>query len=204
MLNRKYYMAFTQSALVLLSLLQIPSLAIANSAMPVDMGGVINMGLTFGGDKLATAEFTDGDSEDIDAGELLFFSGGVTATQNEIQYQVTIGYYFDQANGDNGEINFTRYPLDLLAFWKQEKFRIGGGITYHISPQFKVDIDGASENRKDKYNDAFGFALQADYIFISNATLGIRLTSIKYESSNELEFSDKSGDSVGIVLGYLF
>ena len=186
---------------LILSTLIVP--AFADSKKSTDVTGFLSGGLTFGGDTLGTVVYDDGDTENIKAGEFFFFSGGVLATQDNFQLQGSIGYYSDEANADNGDVGFTRIPLEFLTFWKQEKFRLGGGLTYHVDPEFEIDLDGDPNNGKVKFDDALGFVVQADYLFDNGFTLGVRYTAIDYEYS-DIDAEDVDGSSTGVVLGYIF
>lgn len=164
--------------------------------------GIAAIGLTFGGDTFTKVKFDNGDNDNIKAGELALFSGGFVYEQNDFQLQATLGYYSDRASGDNGDVRFTRLPLEVLGFWRQEKFRLGGGITHHINPEFEIDIDDNIDNGTVEFDNATGFIVQADYLFEDGLALGLRFTAVEYE---EDQLPDKiDGDSIGIMLSYIF
>ena len=62
-----------KSALFLVFLTLIPGVSWAERPVKFDVG----LGLTFGGDELAYATFTDGNTEKVKAGELLHIYGGL-------------------------------------------------------------------------------------------------------------------------------
>lgn len=164
--------------------------------------GIASIGLTFGGDTFTKVKFDNGDNDNIKAGELAIFSVGAIYEQNNWQVQGTIGYYADTASGENGDVHFTRVPLEVLGFWKKDNFRLGAGITHHLSPEFEVDIDGNSANGAVDFDDATGFVIQGDYFFANRFGLGLRLTSVEYETEFLAEKID--GDSVGIMFSFVF
>lgn len=173
-----------------------------NPASAGSFTGIASIGVTFGGDTFTEVEFDNGDDEKIKAGELALFSGGLVYEQNDFQLQATLGYYSDRASGDNGDVCFTRIPVEVLGFWKQEKFRLGAGIAHHLNPEFEVDIDGNFSNGTVAFDDATGFVVQADYLFEDGIALGLRFTAIEYEEDSIAEKID--GDSIGIMLSYIF
>lgn len=164
--------------------------------------GIVAIGLTFGGDTFTTVQFDNGDNESIKAGELALFGGGLVYEQDNWQIQGTINYYSDRTSGENGDVCFTRIPVELLGFWKQGNFRLGGGITHHLNPEFEIDIDNSAENGTIEFNDATGFVIQGDYLFSNQFGLGLRYTSIEYEVDFVNEKVD--GDSVGVIFSYVF
>ena len=164
--------------------------------------GIASIGLTFGGDTFTKVEFDNGDNDNIKAGELAIFSAGAIYEQENWQVQGTIGYYSDRASGDNGDVCFTRIPLEVLGFWKKDKFRIGAGITHHLSPEFEIDIDGNAGNGAVDFDNATGFVIQGDYFFANQFGLGLRFTSVEYET--ELSAEKIDGDSVGIMFSFAF
>jgi hypothetical protein len=164
--------------------------------------GIASIGLTFGGDTFTKVKFDNGDNDNIKAGELAIFSAGAIYEQENWQVQGTIGYYSDRASGDNGDVCFTRIPLEVLGFWKKDNFRLGAGITHHLNPEFEVDIDGSIANGTIDFDDATGFVIQGDYFFANQFGLGLRFTSVEYEA----DFLEKKidGDSVGFLVSYAF
>ena len=165
-----------------------------------DVRPVFKAGFDFGGDKLATATFTSGSTESIKANELLYLGGGISilADSKDIETEVTIGWKFDRINASNGDIKFNRYPLEGLVFYRFPKFRLGGGLTYHLSP--KLSGSGVASNINGKFDDSLGFVLQADYLITQKLSVGGRYTSLKYKVGGVS--ADSSG--VGVTFGMSF
>ncbi len=188
-----------------------------DSASPeVEFGAVLTTALTFGGDEISreTLDLVFGgeDTETIDTGELIYFAGGIHAGRENWQVQATIGYHADLINGSNGDTGFWRFPLEVIAFAKFEKFRVGAGVSHHLNPEYERDVDDDPKVSAD-FDDETGFVIQADYIFdFSKAgalTLGLRYTDIEYtvtESNAPGIFAGDTfdGSNIGISLGYLF
>lgn len=171
--------------------------------------GVASLGVTFGGDKLIEVEVEDdffGDEdEDIRAGELVAFALGAAYQfpDSPLQLQATVGYHSDGIIADNGDTDFSRVPVELLAFLSLGRQRIGGGITHHINPEFDVDIDFLPRDRVE-FDNATGFVLQYDFRVTPFLAIGARLVNIEYEPENIFRGPDVDGDHFGITLTFLF
>lgn len=179
------------------------------------IGPVLGMALTFGGDEISREEidtiFSGTDSESIDAGELIYFYGGVHVTRKNLQLQATLGYQADTINGSNGDTGFCRYPLEVIAFATFEKYRVGAGVSRHLNPEYERDVDGDPELNAD-FKDATGFVIQADYLIgdLGNGTaaVGLRYTDIEYEAEGAnfdiVPGAKFDGSNIGINFSYLF
>lgn len=160
-----------------------------------------SFGFDFGGDKMVTLEYDDGDESDIRAGELAYINIGMIVPngKSDFETQVTIGWKFDSSNADNGDVSFYRFPIEVLQFYKQEKFRIGGGITYHLAPS--LDGSGVVSYIEADFENALGFVLEGDILF-EPLYAGLKITNIEYEVKG---YDEKvNGNSFGIVLGVRF
>lgn len=194
---------------ILASIVTLPLLVLLNPAHaeespanPAQTHMVGTAGITYGGDKLATVHYTNGDDTDIHAGGLLLFGLGVDHQfGNQWEVQATLNYLFDTANAKNGDVTFSRWPLDVLAFYRNGSHRFGGGLTYHMNPKFDIDVPGTKLTVD--FDDAIGTVLEYDYFFSENISLGVRGTLISYKSSDVSD--DINGNSIGITLnGYFF
>lgn len=160
---------------------------------------VLEAGLHSGGDTLATAQFIDGSTESIKAGGFVSVAIGANfAINEELESQVTFGYKFDSVDAENGDIEFSRFPINALVLYKLDEWRLGGGLTYHLDPSLEVSGAGAGFASNTDYDDALGFLLDARYFFAQRAYVGARLTFIEYESQAGATFD---GNSVGVVIG---
>lgn len=161
---------------------------------------VLNAALTFGGERLATVEvdtaFSGTESEDIRAGELFMFGGGLLFTDGNLQVQGTVNYHVDGVFGENGDASFTRWPLELLVFTTTPRWRIGGGITHHLDPEVEIDID-FQPRQKATLKNATGIVFQADYRLSEQLSIGLRHTQIDYEPDNNSDV-EIDGDNTGL------
>jgi len=91
---------------------------------------VAGAGLTYGGERIVTAHYTDGDQIDIDGGGSVALLVGLDYRVNAgFSVQGTVGYHVDNAPGRDGDIRFERVPLELLGYYHvNDKVRVGGGL----------------------------------------------------------------------------
>ncbi len=175
------------------------------SARSYAAGVYFEGGVHLGGDTLVEVAFTDGSTEKIKAGQLLSLAIGwhmaVTETMNA---RVSLGYKEDSISAQNGDVTFSRVPLDFLLFTQNGSWMLGGGVTYHQSPKFNADAASIGLLGTAKLDNALGFVLAADYdthgMFDHSWYIGGRITIIDYEN----QFGSVSGNSIGVVVGYLF
>lgn len=159
------------------------------------------LNLEFGGDEIATIMSTDGNSNTLTAGGLAAWSGGLFYHPDAPwTLEATLGYKSQKLSYDNGSIQFTRYPVDVIASWRAGGFRLGLGATAHLSPTINCNIDGLCRGEV-SLDTAYGGIVQSAYSFQRGSVafdLGVRLTTIKYSSS---EVSKLDGSCVGVFVG---
>ena len=159
------------------------------------VGPVFEMGVYFGGDELVSATFVSGETETIDAGGFLDFAGGVTfPLSSQWQGRVTLGYRFDDIDASNGSIEWERLALEAKAFYKQEFWYLGGGLTYHLDPELTV------LSTPFEFDDSLGLVLEADYVLPTGLYFGGKFTIIDYEYQG----ASVDGNSLGFVVGWQF
>jgi len=169
----------------------LAALALALAAAPVayaqEVKPMFKAGFDFGGDTIVSvgvASSTGSSSDSIKANEGVYIGGGasIVTDAKDIEVQVAISYKFSGITAGNGDVDWKVLPLDVLAFYCQPKFRVGGGLTYHLNPTLKGS--GAASDLHANYKDALGFVLQADYRFSERAALGARFTSVNYKAES--------------------
>lgn len=167
---------------------------------------VFEFGLHTGGDELVSATYTNGSTASIHAGALFSLAVGPTFTLGkDWESRVTIGWKFDRINASNGDVTFSRYPIDALAMYKAGDWEWGGGLTYHLSP--KLDGGGVASSLTADFENALGFLLSGERNFSNgNFYVGGRFTSINYKTvpSASVRSTTISGNSIGIVAGWRF
>ncbi|MGI9302427.1 MAG: hypothetical protein ACR2RB_06950 [Gammaproteobacteria bacterium] len=180
----------------------VSALSLIPTAHAHGVNFILRTGADFGGDDLIEVAFTDGSTEDIQAGELIHLAAGLdfpTSPANEaLRTEVSIGWEFDRADAVNGEVEWERYPLELLQFYSLGYWRFGGGATYHINPT--LDGEGFAGSVDLEFDDALGFVVQADVAVGPYIDLGARFTSIEYSAGGV----DVDGNSFGVIASLRF
>lgn len=143
---------------------------------PIDI--VLGLGLTFGGDTLFSATYTDGSSDSISAGGGLLIYGGFDYHFNDtVSFQSTLGYHFDTTKqASNGSVTFSRIPLELLAYYHvNDVFRLGGGM--RIVNSAKLKGDGIAGNVNYSFENTTGLVIESEYKF--GPTFGLKLRHVR-------------------------
>jgi hypothetical protein len=159
---------------------------------------VVDAGLGFGGDKLVTVFYTNGDSQSIYAGDGLFGDFGVqhNFTDTDWSFKATVGFDSWAASGHHADVTFTRYPVDALALYTFGYNHIGFGLTEHLAP--RLDLDGLGPNAD--FDPATGVILQYQYWLF-----GVRVTGIRYKVSDGCTGDcTVNGNSLGFFFNYVF
>ncbi len=159
---------------------------------------VVDGGLGFGGDKLVTVVYTNGNTNTIDAGDGLYGDFGVqhNFTDTDWSFKATAGFDSWAASGHHADVTFTRYPVDLLALYTIGYNHIGFGVTEHLSP--RLDLDGLGPNAN--FDAATGAILQYQYWLF-----GVRYTSIRYKVSSDCTSGcSVDGSNLSVFFNYVF
>jgi opacity protein-like surface antigen len=182
------------------------ALACVNAAHAADESRgfypLLGGGLTFGGEKLVTVDFTNGDSTDVRSGGLVQFYGGLEYRFNEtFSVQGTIGYHVDNTSAENGSVRFSRYPLELIAHAHvADKFRLGAGVRFVNNP--KLSGSGFASNVDTDFKDTTGFLVEGEYMFTPHVGFKVRGVSEQYKTKRTGEKAD--GDHIGLFGTYYF
>ena len=184
-------------------LLNISILLFISSSTAQASNFLLEAGLHFGGDELATVNFIGGESQSMDAGGMISLAAGLkTEIGKSFELRTTIGIKFDSITASNGELDFTRYPVNAILFKKGEVFSIGVGATYHLNPEFEVS--GFNGDFTASFNNALGFIAEVDYALNEKAYLGLKATAIDYEINGTFASTEINGNSIGVVIGVSF
>lgn len=182
-----------KQTILLTILLSLPGLALADP--------YFELALEVGGETFATAS---GGSNFFSFDDDLNINGGVKfalGVQNSFgagdrdSLSFAIGYLFDNIDADNGDAEFDTLTFDAIFLRRYEVHRLGGGISYHIGPEYEDDIDGFAPLELE-FDDALGFLLQYAYAPGPGFQIGARFTFMEYESGG----TDYDADSFGIFL----
>jgi len=161
---------------------------------------ILNGGLTYGGDTLATAVYNNGSTKDIKAGSLVQLGMGMLWQMQDrpLALQITANYQVDSVSGSNGSLTFSRYPIEgVLYYTAKERMRFGLGARYVLSPSYqdKVGIPYTAN-----FDNTLGLVGEFGYAMSPVFWMNFRLVSEKYQFGT----SSYSGNHAGINFTYQF
>ena len=176
---------------------------------------MIQVGYDFGGETLATVEHYDYyngyDTSKVRAGQGFSFEAGaaVEIPNNAIELQFLVGYKFDRESSYNGSVTWDQIPFTALAMINANRWKFGGGITYHLNPKLSGNFTGYDNGRyfddsvDDEYENSVGGVVQVQYMMSEAAAVGLRGTFIDYKLKSDSSVV-ANGNSVGINFSYKF
>jgi hypothetical protein len=134
---------------------------------PFREGPSIYGGWSTGGDILKTykgSELKAGDGYSVHFGWNVDFKTGSERTA----LQWAVGYRWSELSykdgfGRSGTAKMSVFPLDTLAYFQHGLFRIGGGLTYHLFPQYKEETN---YTRKIDFKSQLGFIASMELVGI--------------------------------------
>jgi hypothetical protein len=176
------------------------STALAHAA---ELRPLLKAGFDLGGDTIVDVVFANGDREAVKANEGFYIGGGAALIDDarNMEYHLTVAYKFAVISASNGDIEWTRIPLEALAFYRWQRVRLGGGLAYHVNPQ--VDGSGVVGGLDIKFRDALGLILQADWRITDTIALGGRYTMLEYEAKAPASGTAKS-NGIGVTFSISF
>lgn len=162
----------------------------AQDAKPISpVRALLEGNLEYGGDDLVTVFFTNGEDQQMKAGQggTLALGGEFGPADLPLLFRATIGLKYNTEAADNANINFVRYPLNVLAYANFARgFRIGGGLTKHLGARLKGDgfVDDL------KFDSSTGARFEIGYRWVA-----LTYTTLTYTAETGEEFS---GNSFGV------
>lgn len=193
------------SALVALTLIALLlSTTHARADVAAELGGTFQLDFSAGADTLLELTFEDGSTQEIKAGNGVLFALGVGVIlfddqPHTLETVFVAGLkYSSMVPAENAGLDFLRVPVELLAFYRNERyfFRVGGGAAYYAwnsmtgSGDLVLDVS---------FDPAFAGIVQADFIY-KGFFAGFRYTilSLKPEGADE----SAAANSMGVGVGY--
>ncbi len=169
-----------------------------NARADSGMHFLFNIGVTFGGDAIFTAYTTTGESKEVKGGELgqLGIGGLYQFGSAPIALALTANYHTDRVTASNGDISFTRYPIEAMAYYTGvNKFRFGGGIRIVTSPKSSMTINSATQ--KKVFDNARGYIAELGYRMGSHSWINFRYVSEKYQGKTYTSTSGVTSSMAG-------
>lgn len=157
---------------------------------------LINGALELGGDAVATVGFTNGDSQNVNAGQGLSLGvgGELSMLKNhQLRLRGSIGIKYVTTAADNAHIRLTRIPMILTANWViEDDWRIGAGIASHQAIRF----NGGGIGPNFKLTSPAGPTFEVAY-----KGIGLSYTILTYTD----EFGDSyDANSIGLTFSGVF
>jgi hypothetical protein len=128
--------------------------------------------------------------------------------QTPLALQATIGWQGDSVSASNGDVTFTRYPIELLGFYHGiPNWRIGAGARFINGAKFESDVNGFSDSVT--YKDTVGLVLETGFRIFPGGWLNLRYTDESYEPEsingvNVIASGKVSGRAIGMNLLWTF
>ena len=163
---------------------------------------MIGMGITGGGEEVATTEFTDGTSQKVTTGGLVQFTGGVEYRVNEqFSVQGNVGFHVDNSTASNGDVHFRRYPIELIGYYHvSPQWRVGGGVR-HVT-NVRVKSSGVIGGLDTEFDNTTGALGEVEYLFSPNLGVKFRVARETYTVSGTNFKVD--GNHVGVFGNFYF
>ncbi len=166
---------------------------------------VFGVGFTGGGDPVLSppVQYSDGTTDQLYAGTGTHIFGGIEyqAVQG-VFWRTTLGYHFTStAPATNGDISFSRFPLELtLHTYIAPDLTIGGGLRKSLG--VSVTGTGAVSNVNYAMDSNTGWLIQGEYELNSDISLALRLVRETYRVRSTL--LDLDAGYVGVYLNFVF
>jgi Outer membrane protein beta-barrel domain len=146
--------------------------------------GVLGVGVTGGGDTLATVVYTDGSTDSIKAGGLVHLYGGAEfRLAPQFTLQANVGYHVDRTSGfSNGSVRFSRTPIELLGHFEvAPSVRLGGGARFVNNA--KLDTSGVLSGTRVDFDNTVGAVVEAEWLVLPSLGLKVRYVSERYKAN---------------------
>lgn len=145
----------------------------------------LGLGLTFGGEDLATAYYTSGNSQTVTTGGLLDLRLGLEYHLNglPLAIQGVVAYHLDSATATNGDLRFSRVPVELIAMYDLgNQWRLGVGMRKATGA--KVTASGSATSSgfgsSTDFKSDLGFLVSAEYMVAPQVGLQARYVNESY------------------------
>jgi hypothetical protein len=167
--------------------------SVASAQTPSPFGLVLEGGFEFGGDPIGYVLFSDGSTQEIEAGNGLYFAGGVRITPPSIpdlDIVAVLGKKITYTAASNSNANFDRNVFKVEGrYHVNPDVWLSGGIVNHQSVEF--DCDNLCK-QKYEFDASTGITVGAGWQWF-----GITYTNIEY-SDDQHNIYDAS--NFGILL----
>lgn len=164
---------------------------------------LLGVGFNQGDDELTIPHLTV-----LGNGESIYANGGAYVQAGALFYRepsrqygvrVTAGYQYDRSGGTNGGATFHTVPIEVLPFREFERASFGVGLAYHVEPRFKAT--GQISNLDQRFDDALGIVMQAEWRLHDRFSVGLRYSLIEYHAASQSV--EIKGNTAGVVFSLI-
>ena len=161
-----------------------------------------SLGASFGGDTLASGTYTNGQTFSIKAGDGVLLSGGLSfPVTDKLDLQASVGYQSASTNASNGKIDFTRMPIELLAFYNMDdKWRLGGGLRSATGARLSTSGVAGTLGSYD-FTPSVGVVAEGQYFFnkfSSKVAYGLNVRYVNESFEEKVSKTKVNGSSLGV------
>jgi hypothetical protein len=167
----------------------------------------LSIGITAGGDRIATYDVSGGfggfDRRTIRGGGIVDLRAGADwVLGGPWGLQTSIGWHSDSVDASNGDAEFRRFPLEVLGTYRLPgtQARVLGGLRFPLSSKFSES--GAAGNTRLNLDSSAGLVVGAEWLWTQ---VGLRVSASlgeRYRPSGG--GASVSGDHVGVWGTYYF
>ena len=160
---------------------------------------VASFGYSFGGADVVASEYDPYDDSFYTTGLASLGAGGDIAIKNtplSLQGMVTVN--FDNAEAQQGDATIDYKTIELMSFYQQGSHRFGIGLSHHLNPSFKADVNFTNEALH--FEDTTAAMAEYNYLYNKKTAIGMRLTDITYQPSNFSEADSIDGSNLSIFI----
>lgn len=176
------------------------ALALSTTAQAEGLRPLLGVSLTGGGKSLVKVEYTNGDTQNIRSGGLIHLFGGAEYESESFAIQGNVGYHVDDTNAKDGSVRFSRWPVELIGFWKIDA-NLRWGVGLRKATSAKVASSGAASNLGSQgFESKAGLILQGEYLFAPNWSGLLRVVREDYTVYG----AKVQGNHVGLGTSYRF
>lgn len=168
----------------------------------------LGVGLTFGGETLATATYNNGDRQDVTTGGLVDLRAGLEyqLTNSPLTLQMAVAYHVDNTTATNGSLKFSRFPVELIGMYDfGNQWRVGLGLRQATGAKVTTSGDAtyqAGYGRSTSFKADTGALIQVEYRV--SPQVGLQARYVK-ESYTIQDYTHQSIDgSHGGIFGVFY
>ena len=137
---------------------------------------VFTLGQSNGGETLLTVVYNTGEKQKFKAGGGSFVTAGAVArmTNRPFDVSLTIGYHVDKDKAIDGEVEFSRVPVELIGYLRAlPNLRVGLGVRSAQQVKFSANVRGV-DYADYKFKSGASPIIEGDWFFTPRWSLGVR------------------------------